>query len=170
MLSGGMLVDSTISFHWILDIQSADVVGSSRMLDILYSPTHKNTTFNARYINFGNRNVSFASSVVVSCCTLRNAWSIENIAVKGEMMAMLVTLIENILSWFPDMYIINDCIAICCPGCVAIDMAIFWRLAASACSCCFAESDVADGVLACWIPFPSFTTVDFSDEYSCSVE
>lgn len=168
MLSGGILVDSIISFHSILDIQSADVVGSKRILDILYSPTHKNTKFKAKYINFGICNMSVASSLVVSCCTFRNAWSIENIAVSGDIIAMLVVLIENMFNWLPDIYIINACIAICWPGWTAIDMAIFWRFVASACSCCFADSDDADDVVCC-VPFPSFDTV-FGDEYSCSIE
>lgn len=35
MSSGGILVFSSMSFQTILDVQSADVVGNSRMLDIL---------------------------------------------------------------------------------------------------------------------------------------
>lgn len=48
MVSGGMLVVSTMSFQTILDVQSADVVGSSRMLDILYKPMPKKTRLSAK--------------------------------------------------------------------------------------------------------------------------
>ena len=50
---GGILVVSIISFHTIDPVQSALVVGSNRIDDILYNPTPNHAKFNATKMSLG---------------------------------------------------------------------------------------------------------------------
>lgn len=79
-----------MSFHTILLVQSADVVGNRRMLDILYNPIPKKTRLSAIKMSLG---ICKSTSE-----NLEKAWSMPKIAVMGVRMAIDVTLIENMLS------------------------------------------------------------------------
>lgn len=115
MLSGGMLDASIISFQYSFDVQSALVVGSRRILDILYNPSANQTKLKNMYTSFAVDKSTF--------CSCPNALLMFKMLASGDMMAMLVMLIEKMFNWFPDMYIMKAFINICCPGFIAIDIA-----------------------------------------------
>ena len=121
-MGGGILLVSIISFHTIESVQSADVVGNSLIELILYKPSASQARLHAAYTSLG---------IFVSSSKLAKAESIVNRLVKGVSMAMLVILILNMFKVLPDIYIMNAFIRICCPGLVAIDIALLRRFANS---------------------------------------
>lgn len=105
-MSGGILLVSIMSFHTILLVQSALVVGNKRILLILYNPSPNQARLKARKMSFGTCKSSPRGP---------NTADMPRMAVIGLMTAELVMLMEKILSCEPDMYIMNAfilCIAI----------------------------------------------------------
>lgn len=127
LLSGGILVTSNISFHCNFDVQSALVVGSNRILDILYRPNANQTKLRKMYKSLAVDMSTF--------CNCPNVDSILKMLVNGDSIAILVMLIENMLSCEPDIYIINAFIITCCPGRIAIDIAWLFCFAIKAFFC-----------------------------------
>lgn len=142
-----MLLVSSMSFHTTESVQSADVVGSNFMELILYNPSASHTRLHATKISFGTW---------VSNSRFANVDSTFSRLVIGVRMAILVTEIEKMFRPFPDMYIINAFIRICCPGLVAMAIAFDLRFAKS-CAVAIDELVVDDSFFrsaACRLEYP----------------
>ena len=125
-----MLVVSIISFHTMDPVQSALVVGSNRIDDILYNPTPNQIKFRAKKINFGICTSAFCSSMGAKVLFKLK------IPVRGVMIAPAVMEILKIFKCLPDIESMKAFIMICCPGLVANDMALEYNLACRAFCCC----------------------------------
>ncbi len=140
-----MLLISIISFHTILPLQSALVVGNSLILRILYNPIHNHTKFNTVKIIFGK----FKSTFPSASSNFANCLLILRMAVMGVMIAIPTVLMVQMFRFFPDMYIMKAFIMIDRPGEVAKPMAIcpfFCTIAIARCFS-FGESSVVVVVL-----------------------
>jgi hypothetical protein len=116
-----------MSFQTMESEKSADVVGNSRIEVILYIPKHNQAKLSATKINLG---------IVVSHSNFPKVDSNLTILVRGVKMAMLVVEMEKMLSVLPDMNNIKAFIANCCPGFIAMAMALDLRFATKAAEFC----------------------------------
>jgi len=119
---------SSISFQTTYPLQSAEVVGKSLMVPILYKPTLNQTKFMAKNMIFAICKSTFPSGSSKG----RKVLFIVKMDLRGFISAMLVMEIEKMLRFFPDMYIMNPFMSICFPGLVATDIAFAFFLATSA--------------------------------------
>ena len=122
-ISGGMLEASIMSFQTIESAKSAEVVGSSRMELILYSPIANHTKFIPTKTIF---------AICVSTSKFPKVFSTAKMLVMGVRIAVLVVVMENMFNVEPDMYIIKAFMAICCPGFMASAMAFCLRFSTRA--------------------------------------
>ena len=83
------------------------MVGNKRILLILYKPIPSQTKLRAKKTNLGVVKVLLASS---KCA--KALWTAKML-VKGLVMAVVVVLIEKMLSWDPDIHSMKAFIKIC---------------------------------------------------------